>query len=172
MDVSKLAGRTFIASSWNTGRVEVIGEDAIRIKWAHKDTDQDRTEFEAWALEIAGDPAAEVTRYIGNDQEKEQAALRDWQKKKQAVACVEHFSKEFPMPGTMSVLGREGDTKTIWNPDNPDEVAAAKATFDQLVGKKGYLAFTVKKDGEKGERITEFDPKLGKVILVPRMVGG
>lgn len=76
------------------------------------------------------------------------------------------------MTGTMAVLGKEGDTKTIWDSDNPDEVEVARKTFNDLVGKKKYLAFAVKKDGDKGERISEFDPKLGKMILVPPMQGG
>lgn len=74
--------------------------------------------------------------------------------------------------GTMAVMGRRGDTKTIWNPENTDEVAAAKATFDELVGKKKYLAWSVKGDGDKGEQIRTFDPKAGKIILAPPMQGG
>jgi hypothetical protein len=69
-------------------------------------------------------------------------------------------------------MGREGDTKTIWDPDNPDEVEAAETQFETLVGEKKYLAFAVKRNGEKGEQIREFDPTLGKIILVPPMQGG
>ena len=72
----------------------------------------------------------------------------------------------------MSVMGRSGDTKTIWDPSRPDEVAAARGTFDELVGRKKYLAFKVKKDGEKGRKIKTFDPDAGKIILVPPMMGG
>lgn len=71
----------------------------------------------------------------------------------------------------MAVMGTNGDTKTVWNKDNPDEVAAAKAQFDSLKA-KGYLAFKVKDDGDKGEMISEFDPSAQKVILAPRVQGG
>ena len=64
-----------------------------------------------------------------------------------------------------------GDTKTIWDPDNEDEVAAARRTFDELKG-KGYAAFSVKGDGEKNESLEEFDPEEGKIIMVPPIRGG
>ena len=73
--------------------------------------------------------------------------------------------------GEMRTLGREGDVKTVWDPGNVDEVAAAKQTFDDL-RKKGYLAFAVKRNGDKGEQIREFDPDAAKVILAPPMAGG
>jgi hypothetical protein len=38
--------------------------------------------------------------------------------------------------------------------------------------KKGYLAYTVKKNGDPGDVIHEFDPKAGKIIMTPQMVGG
>jgi hypothetical protein len=76
------------------------------------------------------------------------------------------------MKTEMSVLDRTGDTKIIFDPDSPDEVATARETWNSLVVKKKYLAFAVKKNGDKGERITEFDPQAGKIILVPPMAGG
>ena len=71
----------------------------------------------------------------------------------------------------MFALDNTGDTKTIWNPENPDEVEAAKSTFDKLIG-KGYRAFKVNKEGETAARLTTFDPLAGKMILVPQIVGG
>lgn len=74
--------------------------------------------------------------------------------------------------GTMSVLGKEGDTKVIWNPDNRDEVDQARSTFDNLK-RKGFTAFSVKgKDGEKDQMIHEFDPQAARIIMVPRVAGG
>lgn len=72
----------------------------------------------------------------------------------------------------MAVMGRSGDTKVIWDSNNQDEVENARRTFDDLVGKKRYLAFAVKRDGEKGEQVREFDAQAGKLILVPPMRGG
>jgi len=72
---------------------------------------------------------------------------------------------------TLHVLDHTGDTKVMWSPDNPDEVDAAKETFKRLK-KKGYLAYTVRNDGEKGEVIQEFDKTAGRIILTPQLVGG
>lgn len=71
----------------------------------------------------------------------------------------------------MAILGKEGDTKIIWDPDNRDEVSNAERTFDDLK-KKGFTAYAVKSTGEKADKLTKFDAKEGKIIMVPRMVGG
>jgi len=73
--------------------------------------------------------------------------------------------------GEMATLSRAGDVRVMWNPDNATEVAAAKKSFDELT-KKGHLAFAVKKDGDKGTQIREFDPEAEKIILAPPMRGG
>jgi len=76
-----------------------------------------------------------------------------------------------PIRGMLHVLDGTGDTKVIWDPKNPDEVEAAKAQFDVL-RKKGFLAYTVNKKGDKGEVITKFDPDAEKIILSPPIAGG
>lgn len=73
--------------------------------------------------------------------------------------------------GQLCVMDRTGDTRMIWSSQNPDEVDAAKATFDKLK-KKGYLAYTVTEDGEKGEVIRNFDKHAEKIIMAPQLVGG
>jgi hypothetical protein len=75
------------------------------------------------------------------------------------------------MIGELRVMDRTGDAKVIWDSTKPDEVAAAKDTYDSLK-KKGYMAYAVKKNGDKGELIHEFDQEAEKIILAPRMVGG
>lgn len=72
---------------------------------------------------------------------------------------------------TLHVMDQSGDTKVMWSADNPDEVQAAKDTFDKLKG-KGYLAYTVREDGEKGEVIRKFDKTAGRIIMAPALVGG
>jgi very-short-patch-repair endonuclease len=74
--------------------------------------------------------------------------------------------------GELRIMGAKGDSKHIWNPRDPDETAAAKAVWDDLVGKKRFLGFKVKRGGEPGERITEFDSEAGKLIITPPMAGG
>ena len=71
----------------------------------------------------------------------------------------------------LTIMDRTGDTKIIWDSGKPDEVAAAKKSYDDLK-KKGYMAYAVKKNGEKGELIHDFDEEAEKIILAPRMVGG
>ncbi len=73
--------------------------------------------------------------------------------------------------GEMATLSRAGDVRVMWNPDIPAEVAAAKKSFKDLLS-KGHLAFAVKKDGDKGKQIREFDPEAEKIILAPPMRGG
>ena len=75
------------------------------------------------------------------------------------------------MNGEMSVLGREGDTKIMWSSENADEVEHARKTFDELT-RKGFSAFSVKRDGEKGGRLARFDAGEEKMILVPALRGG
>lgn len=76
------------------------------------------------------------------------------------------------MKAEMAVLDRTGDTKIIWSKDNPDEVANAKRTFDDLK-KKGFAAFAVTgKNGDKGEQIHAFDANAERLIMIPPMVGG
>lgn len=75
------------------------------------------------------------------------------------------------MNGEMSVLGREGDTKIIWDSENLDEVEHARKSFDELT-KKGFSAFSVKRDGEKGGRLAKFDAEEEKMILTPALRGG
>lgn len=71
----------------------------------------------------------------------------------------------------LAELNRSGDTKTLWNPDNPDEVAIAEEAFDSFIA-KGFSIFRVDSEGGKGTRMTKFDPRAAKMIAVPRVVGG
>ena len=73
--------------------------------------------------------------------------------------------------GELRIMGPEGDTKVIWDSENDDEVEAAEAQFDTLID-KGFLAYKVKKDGDKGSKIKKFDSEAGKIIMSPPMQGG
>lgn len=75
------------------------------------------------------------------------------------------------MSSELCVMDHTGDTKTIWNKNNADEVAAAKATFNSLK-KKGYYGYRVNRDGNKAEVMNEFDPEAEKVIMSPALAGG
>lgn len=64
-----------------------------------------------------------------------------------------------------------GDTKIMYDPKNEDEVEIAEEQFNALID-KGFKAYKVKKDGEKGVAVKVFKPSEGKYILVPPIVGG
>lgn len=71
----------------------------------------------------------------------------------------------------MAILDLTGHTRLMWDANSNDEVENARNTFDNLRA-KGYLAYTVKEGGDKGEIMSEFDPHASKVIMSPPMRGG
>lgn len=71
----------------------------------------------------------------------------------------------------LCVMDATGDTKVIFDPNNADEVDAAREQFKALK-KKGFIAYRVSGDGSKGEILTEFDAHAGKIIMAPPMRGG
>ena len=71
----------------------------------------------------------------------------------------------------LRIMGKVGDTKVIYDKNNEDEVEAARDQFETLL-EKGFTAFKVDKDGGKGRKVTKFDPKEERYILVPKIVGG
>lgn len=73
--------------------------------------------------------------------------------------------------GILRYMDDTGDTKLIWDPEKEAEVENARRTFNDL-RKKKYNAYSVKKNGDKGEIITEFDPEAEKIIMAPPMAGG
>lgn len=71
----------------------------------------------------------------------------------------------------MAVMDGTGDTKTLWDPDNEDEVANARSVFEHFKA-KGFSIFHVGKEGEKAKIMQKFDPDAAKMIAVPVIVGG
>lgn len=73
--------------------------------------------------------------------------------------------------GAFYVMDKSGDTKSIWDPKNSDEVEVAGEMFEKMI-KKGYSAFYVGDDHEAAEKMEKFDAKAGKVIFTAPMVAG
>jgi hypothetical protein len=73
--------------------------------------------------------------------------------------------------GEIRELSSKGDTKLMWDPENETETEVAEDHFNSLIEKK-FTAYAVKKDGEKGKKITKFDSSLAMIIMVPPMAGG
>ncbi len=78
------------------------------------------------------------------------------------------------LPETEEKLGPDlvgGDVKMLWDSERPDEVDLARRQFSAALT-KGMAAFKVTRKGEKGERITQFDPEAEAIILAPALQGG
>jgi hypothetical protein len=74
--------------------------------------------------------------------------------------------------GTIAVMDKTaGDMPVNWDPNSPDEIEQAEATFDSLRA-KGYAAYRVNKEGKRSELITKFDPALERIIMAPPLAGG
>lgn len=89
-------------------------------------------------------------------------------------AVLDQFSDVPEGHRAFAVLDQTGDTKTMWDPNNEDEVETARGVFERLVGMKRYSAFCVddKDPNKKGKRMDEFDPDASRVIFVPPLQGG
>lgn len=70
----------------------------------------------------------------------------------------------------LSVMDSSGDKETTWHPDNPAEVAAAKAIFD-AVKRRGYLVYS-QPAGGSGVALGQFDADVESMVAVPRIVAG
>ena len=73
--------------------------------------------------------------------------------------------------GELRELSPSGDTKVIWDSNQKAEVKIAKNAFNKLRA-KGYFAYKVKSDGDKGVVIDEFDPEAERIIMALPMRGG
>ena len=71
----------------------------------------------------------------------------------------------------MRILDGTGDTKLIWDANDPVSVEAAETMFKGLVD-KGQKAFGVKENGLPGVAVSKFDKTLEKIIFVPQLRGG
>jgi len=75
------------------------------------------------------------------------------------------------------VMDSSGHTTVTWDPTDAAGIADARREFNRLT-RAGYQAFRMEATGDnvvvenKGERITEFDPEAGRVLMVPQRVGG
>lgn len=73
--------------------------------------------------------------------------------------------------GELAEMNATGDTKVVWSANNRDEVDNARRTFDDLRA-KGFVGYSVKKNGDKNEVIHTFDAEAERIIMAPPMVGG
>lgn len=73
--------------------------------------------------------------------------------------------------GVLKVFGAKGDDRLLWDADDPIQVQRARTRFGELL-RSGANAFRMDATGKKGERIMDFDPAAGAILVVPPLVGG
>ena len=73
--------------------------------------------------------------------------------------------------GELRVIGRQGDSKVVWNSENAQEVGVARKVFEEYRS-KGFTAFATTKAGRKGNLLVNFDPQAEEILFVPPMAGG
>jgi hypothetical protein len=74
--------------------------------------------------------------------------------------------------GEAHILDSSGDTRITWDKDSPDEVAAARETFERMTKGGKFSAFEQKRMGQRGARVSAFDAEAEKLVLVPQYAGG
>lgn len=67
-----------------------------------------------------------------------------------------------------------GDNPIRWDPNDPVSVEAAKAAVEGIKAKfPGSIFFKMGRFGRgRGEQIKDFDPSLGRILVVPQRAGG
>lgn len=86
-----------------------------------------------------------------------------------------------PRPGhRMEVMNAKGDTQITWDPENEESVNFARGEYNRLT-REGYRPFNtdVLAEGPAGvverkgnQLMREFDPAVGRILMVPHMQGG
>lgn len=76
-----------------------------------------------------------------------------------------------PNYGCFRILSQNGDDRVIWDRRDKNQVKDAYKKFKELTD-KGYTAYASTTTGNKGHRITEFDPGLEEIIMVPVTIPG
>lgn len=76
-----------------------------------------------------------------------------------------------PGLSVMRVLTDNGDDRLTWDRSKPTEIKDAIKKFKDFLS-KGYKAFAVMANGQKGHRLDDFDPLMEEIIMVPSTVPG
>lgn len=79
--------------------------------------------------------------------------------------------KKDPNFGVFRILSKEGDERLVWDRRAGPEIKDAYKKFNSLIA-SGYSAYAVNAAGQKGHKITEFDPALEEIIMVPSTMPG
>jgi hypothetical protein len=69
------------------------------------------------------------------------------------------------------VMDRTGDSRHLFDPNDPLELARAERRFRELTDDGGYTA-AVRTGPGQVSRIGSFDPSAEETVFFPRLVGG
>jgi hypothetical protein len=99
--------------------------------------------------------------------EKERLLALGWGLGKHGDGFFELLPPESPInKGCLRILTDNGDDLVVWDRNDLAEIREAKAQFDSYL-KKGYKAYSMRPQGDKGIPIDQFDPLLEQIILTP-----
>jgi hypothetical protein len=62
------------------------------------------------------------------------------------------------------IFDDSGDRRLIWNWNDPDQIAEAKALFEEYLA-KGWKPYAVDRGGKIAKRITRFDWRLEEIVF-------
>lgn len=87
---------------------------------------------------------------------------------------MEELRDAGPEARIICVMNHTGDTRTMWDPRNKEEVALARAAFEKAREQRMVIYKVNPDSGEKAEIVQgDFDKKLGKMIIAkPQNRGG
>jgi len=71
-----------------------------------------------------------------------------------------------PHQGLMRVLSQNGDDRLVWDRRIAQQVREAFDQFGKLVA-KGFRAYAVLANGDRGHELHEFDPMAEEILMVP-----
>jgi hypothetical protein len=69
------------------------------------------------------------------------------------------------------VMDRSGDTRHEFDSADAKAVRVAEERFQELTG-KGFRAVALGKDGDPGQLLEKFDPKVEQTLFIPQLQGG
>ena len=73
--------------------------------------------------------------------------------------------------GIMHVLGKSGDSETLWEPADPQSVKQARWRFEEY-RRRGLLAFEASEAGAEAVNVRDFHPEAGEIVFTRPLIGG
>lgn len=75
------------------------------------------------------------------------------------------------MKHVLASLDHTGHSEVEWDESDPISIEKAREEFNKLKG-QGRVAFELDESGKKGRKLSEFDPKVRRMVVTRVPVGG